>query len=583
MSEADPGAAAARILHGYADWVAAHDTLNDADRAAIVAHGRALPLQPAVSLLLPLGFGMPGGAGDTLASVQAQLYPRWQLCIVGDRDADDPAIDDAARRDPRILRLHQPHTDLAVAVNAMLAAAAGPYVALLLPGERLADRALYEVAVMLGAYPDTELLYTDEDVMDWAGCRAAPRLKTGWDPDLLLAGDCIGSLAVWRLETLHAAGGLRSGFGATAPYEMALRVTATMPPDRIRHLPAVLLHRPPAAAGDLRARMLGDDNAAVRRAVQDRLRDAAHIAPAPLWPSANRVIWAVPEPAPLVSVIIPTRDRAALLVACAWGVLLRTDYPALELLIVDNDSCEDVTAAALHDLAADPRVRILRHPGRFNYAAINNAAVAEARGDIIVLLNNDVEVMEPGWLRELVSHAVRPDVGAVGAKLLYGDGTLQHGGIVFGPGLSATHVLRQAARVDPGYQGQLAVARSFLAVTGACMALRRSVFCEAGGLNADRFAIAFNDLDLCLRLGELGYRIVWTPFAELFHLESASRGVPDTPEKLAQEQSEVSDLWYSWRHIFTTDPFHNINLSCEWTKPQHLCAPRRRRPWDTES
>lgn len=179
----------------------------------------------------------------------------------------------------------------------------------------------------------------------------------------------------------------------------------------------------------------------------------------------------------------------------------------------------------------------------------------------------------------MVSHALRPDVGAVGAKLLFGDGTLQHGGIVFGPGLAATSQLRCSPRTDPGYNGQGALTRTLLAVTGACMALRRSVYLEVDGMNTSHFAIAFNDLDLCLRLGELGYRIVWTPFAELFHLESQTRGVPDTPEKQAQEQREVEHLWYGWRHIFASDPYHNINLNCDWHTPLHLCPPRRRPPW----
>ena len=584
MNGANPSASAALILDAYADWVAAHDTLTDADRAAIRQHMQVLPFRPLFSLLLPLGFGVAGGARDTLRSVRAQLYGRWELCVAGTDPVDDDTIAAAAAADPRIRRLpRHAFADVADAANATLAVAEGAYAAILLPGEQLAERALYEIAVALGAHPGTELLYTDEDVMDWAGQRSAPLLKAGWDPDLLLAQDCVGGLAVWHLPGLQTAHGLRSGFGRAAAYDLALRATATMLPDRIRHLPAVLLHRPPSAGRSLRDRMLGDDNEALRRAVRERLGDAAEIAPAPLWPSANRVTWHLPDPAPLVSVIIPTRDRAALLVPCAWGVLQRTDYPSLELLIVDNDSREELTARALRDLETDARVRILRHPGPFNFAAINNAAVEQARGEIVVLLNNDVEVMHPGWLRELVSHAVRPDVGAVGAKLLYADGTLQHGGIVFGPGLAATHILRQAARTDPGYNGQLALTRTLFAVTGACLAIRRSVFREVGGLNADRFAIAFNDLDFCLRLGELGYRIVWTPFAELFHLESATRGLPETPEEIAQEQREVTNLWHSWRHVFASDPYHNINLSCAWREPLHLCAPRRRKPWQMDT
>jgi GT2 family glycosyltransferase len=571
------------IRDGYAAWVAAHDTLTGADHAAIRRCLARPGFHPLLSLLLPLGFAGHGRAAATLADVAAQLYPHWQLCIAGRSDADEGAVARAAADEPRITRLPpQDHADPADAANAALAAADGSFVLLLQPGDRLPAHALFEIAATLGAAPDTDLLYADEDLIDDDGVRSDPRFKTGWDPDLLLAEDCVGSPAIWRTETVRHAGGLRRGFGAAAAYDLTLRATATIPPDRIAHLPAVLCHRPREAAAPLRTRMLGAQAAAAHRAVAERLGDAARITPAPLWPDARRIVWKVPEPPPLVSVIVPTRDRAELLAACAAGVLHRTDYPALELLIVDNESREKATAALLDTLAADPRVRVLRRPGPFNFPALNNDAVRAAAGDVIVLLNNDVDVADPSWLREMVGQALRPDVGAVGARLLYADGTVQHGGIVFGPGLAATPVLRGAARNDPGYNGQLALARSLPAVTGACLALRRAVWDEAGGMNAERFAVAFNDVDLCLRLGELGYRIVWTPFAELFHLESQTRGIPATAAERAREQSELDNLWYGWRHVFAADLHQNANLAMDWLTPLHLAAPRRRRPWRTE-
>ena len=387
-------------MEGYPAWVAAHDTLSDADRAEICAHMATIGYRPTVSLLLPLGFGEPGGGRETIASVRAQLYPGWRLIIAGQSAPDEDAATVAARRDKRIRRVAmQPHDDMADAVNAALAEAADDFAAILVPGDQLADRALYEVAVALGTHPDADLLYTDEDRIDPNGTRSAPWFKTGWDPDLLLAEDCIGVLAVWRLAVLRAAGGLRRGFAGAATYDLNLRATAALMPDRIRHLPAVLCHRPAGTLPSLRERMLGADAEAARQAVRERLAPAVRIEPAPLWPAANRVRWPLPDPPPLVSVIVPTRDRADLLTPCAVGVLQRTDYPALELLIVDNDSCEAATEAAFASLAADPRVRILRHPGPFNFAAMNNTAVAQARGEIVVLLNNDVDVAGPDWLR----------------------------------------------------------------------------------------------------------------------------------------------------------------------------------------
>ncbi len=303
---ANPSATASAILDGYPAWVAAHDTPSDADRADIRAHLAILGYRPAISLLLPLGFGEPGGGRDTLAAVLAQLYPNWELLVAGQAAADEDAIAVAARRDKRVRRVAmQPHDDLADAVNAALAEADGEFAAVLLPGDRLAERALYEVAVALGTHPEAALLYTDEDRIDADCARTAPWFKTGWDPDLLLAEDCIGALAVWRLAVLRAAGGLRRGFGGAAGYDLALRATADMLPDRIRHLPAVLCHRPAGAGFSLRDRMLGADAEAARLAVRERLGPAAGIAPAPLWPAANRIKLAAAGPA-----AAGLRDRA---------------------------------------------------------------------------------------------------------------------------------------------------------------------------------------------------------------------------------------------------------------------------------
>lgn len=567
------------IEAAYPAWARRHDTLDDQDRAAIRAAIPAIADPPLLSLLLPVGFAPAGALRDTLASVCAQLYPHWELCVVGDpASAHERAA--FAAFDPRIRVLDRDrHADPATAANAALAQAEGRFVALLTEGDTLPAHALYEVAVELSRATATDLLYTDEDRIDRSGERSAPRFKTGWDPDLLLGCDYIGALAFFSRDLVAGCGGWRAGLGGAVGYDFALRASARILPDRVRHLPSVLYHRPAAAAQSLRERVVGPATVAVRQALVEFIGPAARVTPSPLSPSCNRVIWPVPDPAPLVSIIMPTRDRPEHLVPAAWGVLLRTDYPAFELLIVDNDSQEAVTATALRDLSGQARVRVLRHPGPFNYAEINNAAVREAKGEIIVLLNNDVDVIHADWLRELVSHALRPEVGAVGARLLYADGRVQHGGVVLGPGLNATHMLRLAERDDAGYGGQLAMTRSFSAVTGACLAMRRAVFEEVGGLDGANFAVAFNDIDLCLRLGEYGYRVVWTPFAELFHLESQSRGKPDTPAKLAREMREVSNLWRLWRHAFAADPFLNPNLNCSWDENLHLCPPRRRKPW----
>ena len=249
------------------------------------------------------------------------------------------------------------------------------------------------------------------------------------------------------------------------------------------------------------------------------------------------------------------------------------------MLIVDNGSEEPATFALFETLLADPRVRILPQPGPFNFSALNNRAAEQARGEVLLLLNNDTEVIEPGWLAEMVSHALRPEVGAVGAKLIYANGRIQHAGVVLGRGTEITHQLRLAERTDPGPDGELALTRTVAAVTGACLAVRRSVFVEAGGLDEVNLAVGFNDIDLCLRIAALGYRNVWTPFACLFHLESVSRGHDEAPEKRERMMRELNWMTATWGPALAHDRHHNTNLTLGWNESGLAAPPRRAPPW----
>jgi GT2 family glycosyltransferase len=293
----------------------------------------------------------------------------------------------------------------------------------------------------------------------------------------------------------------------------------------------------------------------------------------------------LPDPLPRVSVIIPTRDHADLLARCLGGLLYRTDYPDLEVLIIDNDSIDAGTQSLFQMLEKDARVRVIPMTGPFNYSALNDAAVQAATGDILVMLNNDVDVIGRGWLKEMVSHAVRPEVGAVGAKLLYGDGRIQHAGVVLGVGEHAAgpgvagHFGHYAAANDAGYLGQFALTRELSAVTGACLAFRREVFEAVGGLNEKALPIAFNDVDLCLRIRARGFRIIWTPFAELYHLESASRGTAETPEQVIRAAREADYMRARWGPLLDNDPFYNPNFDRKNHAFELARPPHREKPW----
>jgi GT2 family glycosyltransferase len=392
--------------------------------------------------------------------------------------------------------------------------ARGEFIAFLDPGDMLAESALFEVASKLNAHPDTSVIYSDEDSLDSFGHRCSPRFKTDWNPDLFAEQDYLGKLLFRRAN---------SKTGLTL------------------HIPSVLCH-----------------TAAYRSAPIVRHR-------IPL-----------PNPAPKVSILIPTRDRAELLERCIAGLLNRTNYPVIEIIVLDNDSREERT----RQLFATYPVRVIPQPGEFNWAAMNNAGARVATGEVLLFLNNDIDVIEPDWLHELVAHAARPEVGAVGAKLLFADGTVQHAGIWLGPnGWAARHLLRLSDRNDGGYLSQLSTTRNLSAVTGACMAIRRELFLELEGFD-ESYPVSYNDLDLCLRLRQRGYRIVWTPHAELLHLESASRGSSEW--RWRKEEADHKRFCAQWQNELDHDPFFNPNLDLIGEEKLALAFPPRvKKPWKT--
>ncbi|WP_375413876.1 glycosyltransferase family 2 protein [uncultured Bradyrhizobium sp.] len=292
------------------------------------------------------------------------------------------------------------------------------------------------------------------------------------------------------------------------------------------------------------------------------------------------MVRAVPSPAPLVSLIVPTRDRPDLLGMCVEGLLTRTDYPEIEILIVDHESKLPETFELFEKLQMDGRVRIIPYVGPFNFSAINNMAVTKAKGSIIGLINNDIDVINPDWLSEMVSLSVMTGVGAVGAKLMYPDDRVQHAGVVLGVSGVANHFNHAMARSNSGYFGRNLLTSQVSAVTGACLVVRKSVFEEAGGLNETDLAVAYNDVDFCLRLKKMGYRNIWTPHAELYHHESATRGAEHTPENAERFQRESQYMRAKWGNEIDHDAFYNENFSTDISECFQLAfPPRRKKPW----
>jgi O-antigen biosynthesis protein len=596
----------------YNRWVAVYDTINASDRSLIRAHISSFTSQPLISVIISTSETPYAALRDSFNSVIKQLYTHWEMCVAVN-DVTDPQVEAFLRlsktSDQRV-KLVRSDSRLGgtSATNAALDLATGEFVVFLGAGDILPEHALYEVAFSLGSDQEIDLLYTDHDHLGPDGQRSDPWFKPGWDPDLLLAQDYIGDSTVYRRALVEAVGRLRPAFEEAELYDLKLRVTAACAPARVRHLPAILYHRRAeneAVASEKTLPTLRIIRAA-NRAVRDHLDSLGNtkplLKPAPLSVGAIRIVWPLPDSPPLVSVIIPTRDHADLLEQCVEGILQRTDYSNIELLIVDNGSIEPATAELFDRLSREcQNARILRHPGPFNYAAMNNAAARSAKGEVLLLLNNDIDVIASDWLREMVSHALRPDVGIVGAKLVYANEMIQHGGVVLGPQGRITHLHRFASRNNPGYRGQLSLARTLSAVTGACFAIRRAVFFEVGEFDETNLRVGFNDIDLCLRLRKFGYRVVWTPFAELFHLESVSRGYDDfgelfqlesvlrtyedaDPDERERGQREWQHMHRTWGDMLDNgDPFHNPNLLFHWDHLEIPSEPRRKKPWRSPS
>ncbi|GAA4485914.1 glycosyltransferase family 2 protein [Gluconacetobacter asukensis] len=567
----------------YERWVAEQGMITAADEAAMRADIARFPYRPLLSVVMATYETPEPYLRAAIASLQSQIYADWELCVADDGSSAPHVtriLDEIAASDPRVHVIRRPvRGHISAASNSALGLAQGAWVVLMDHDDLLPRDALYELAAEIVDHPEARIIYTDEDKIDGQDRRYSPYFKPDFDPDLLLGQNLLNHLTAYRRDLIQSVGGFREGFEGAQDHDLALRATAACGPDAVRHIPRVLYHwRQQTGTQSFSETAMARCVAVAGRAIADHLR-ARNVA-ADILPTAgiyHRIVFPVPEPAPLVSILIPTRNRADLLRVCLDGLLKQTDYPAIEVLIADNGSTEPDALALLQAVLSDPRVRVLALPGPFNFAHLTNQAAAEARGDILLLLNNDIEIIDSGWLREMVSHAIRLDIGAVGCRLLYPNGRLQHGGTVLGIGRIGGHFLVGAHREEPGPFGVLNLLRSASAVTAACLAVRRAVWQQVGGMDETNLAIAFNDVDLCLKIRKLGLRIVWTPFAELYHHESASRGHDRMGPNAARFQREADIMVARWGDILLNDPYYSPNYTLE-NADCTLASPPRRQP-----
>ena len=551
----------------YAIWIKKYDILNNSDRNAMRRTLTDWPSPPLISIIMPVHDPPLKFLREAVDSVRGQIYLNWELCIADDASTKPEIItflEQLAREDSRVKVLFRSENGhISRATNSALELASGEFVAMMDHDDRMAENALFEIAKLLQLNPKAEIIYSDEDQIDENGQRFRPHFKTDWNKELFLSINYINHLAVLRTSLVRLVGGYRSGLEGSQDHDLILRLLKHTQEQRIHHIPKVLYHwRNFETHGSMSMCHPHVAVAARQRALAEYLHDAepsAEVAPGP--GGFNRVIRPLPEPPPMVTLIVPTRDQLNLLRTCVSGLLEGTDYPNLEVIIVDNDSKEPRTLAYLESLSDDTRVRIVECPGPFNFSAINNHAVSLSRGEYIGLINNDVEVIDAGWLREMVSHAMLPEVGAVGCRLLYSDGRIQHAGVILGIGGVADHSHKFFDCAASGYFYRPQLQQYVSAVTAACLVVSKKKFNAIGGLNDKDLTIAFNDVDFCLRLNDAGWKNIYTPYATLYHHESMSRGRDARGVKAVRHAEEIKYMITRWGERLQNDPYYNPNLS----------------------
>lgn len=550
----------------YTRWIEDFGTLTP-DQCATFRqrHHAAGPL---ISVVIPTYNPDIAHLNAAVESVLSQFHSRLEVCIADDASTNPEVratIEAFAARDARVkFTFREKNGHISAASNSALELATGDFVALLDQDDLLAEFALAAVAKAIEEHPDVGLIYSDEDKINDSGRRFDPHFKPDWNATLLRSQNYICHLTVIRRSLIEAVGGFRQGFEGSQDHDLILRCTERLRSEQIVHIPLVLYHwrvHEGSTAQNLGSKPYAQINGC--KAVQEHLDRLGVQATAEVDGMFYRVRHKLPAVTPRVSIILLTRDRPELLRKCVRSVLTSTRYDNLEVIIVDNGTIDPEALGLLDTFARDPRVKLLRDPSPFNFSTLNNRAAKVATGEYFCLMNNDIEVLAPGWLSEMVSVALQPGVGAVGARLYYPNGKIQHAGVITGIGGVAGHSFKNQQRDDWNYMARSRLMLELTAVTAACMVTPRSVYEHLGGLEEANLAVAFNDIDYCLRVCEAGHKVIYDPYAEFVHHESASRGYEDSPEKKQRYRSEEAYMLARWEKWLPNDRAYNPNLTLQ--------------------
>jgi GT2 family glycosyltransferase len=523
---------------------------------------KSLAIKPLISILMPAYNTRPAELKAAIESVMAQTYWNWELCIADDASPNPEVgqlLETYSAADKRIKVLYRSQQGgISHAANSARQLAAGDYLAFLDHDDTLAPNALAYVCEAVNNSPDADLFYSDEDKIDEEGRRSEPFFKPDWSPDTLRSLNYVCHLLVLRRDLYDKTGLLNSEFDGSQDYDLILR--ATEQARKVVHIPKVLYHW-----------RMGENSTASTIDNKRSAIDAAHRA---LTQSAERTVpgsfvepglspgrWRTRYPIPAgtrVSIIIASGGKLDVLRTNLDSLFAKTTYPHYEVLVADNSKANLIEKLVGEYRATRANVRYMDWRNKpFNYSVINNAAARECNSELLLFLNDDTSVITPDWLQALVEHAVRPEVGAVGTKLLYPTGGIQHAGVVMGIFDNCGHAFKGLDGAVPHFFDFSEVVRNVSAVTGACLMTRAEVFWKVGGFDQIQFAIAFNDIDLCLKIGAAGYRVLYTPYAAMYHHEAFSK----TPKDLVPHPDEVAAMRLKWEKLIAHDPYYSPNLT----------------------
>jgi GT2 family glycosyltransferase len=573
----------------YLKWIASNDTITIHDRSLIKHHISSFNSRPKFSILMPVYNTRPQFLREAIDSVSSQIYQDWELCIVD----DNSTIEDVSEillgfsaQDSRIkTSFRKENGGISACTNTALDMATGDWIVLMDHDDILPEYALYMVAEAINTHPDVSILYSDEDRMDENGKRFKPYFKPSFNYDLFLGQNMINHLGVYRADLVQRAGGFREGFEGSQDWDLALRVMDVASNPRIHHIPFILYHW--RSGGErFSTQSTIRTREASERAVNEHFRRTGQAAEAiPLQISSFlRIKRELPSVRPLVSIIIPTQNFDDRFKTCIDGLLNRTSYSPMEIIVADNGSNEQ-NVPLYDELRSHQFVNIIKAPEPFNFSKLVNKAASASSGEILVLLHKDTKITNSEWLNEMVCHVLRSDVGAVGAKLCDESDTIQHAGVVFknhndGDSIDE-HIHRGVPRSFSGYFHRLIFTHEVACVTKVCLATRREVFMELGGFDENNLSVFFNDIHFCFQARQAGYRIIWTPHAELYHYNDQANQVSfsNSEQYSSIYKAEHAYMRKIWGKELDEDPFYNPNLSLHNAEFNISHKPRTKKPW----